>query len=155
MQVEVGKPLESQGQAHIMTADPANITNSRLDLFGNLSLPLGLGPPSPDSFQSNLGPISAMIHEDSGWEQISNTTPHYLGGSRKRFRKELENFGRNIRQCLLCGLFKRQGNNEGLTEDVGHNRIGQFSDSIPSSNPCTPYPRNPIGRWEASSHQLP
>lgn len=85
MQTEVGKPLESQGQAHITTADPANITNSGLGSLGNLNLPLGLGLPSPNSFHSDLEPISTMIHEDSGWEQISDTTPHYLGGSRERF----------------------------------------------------------------------
>ena len=72
-------PHQNQAQAQSYNLDRARDNTMQTEV----GKPLGL--PSPNSFHSDLEPISTMIHEDSGWEQISDTTPHYLGGSRKRF----------------------------------------------------------------------
>lgn len=76
--------------------------------FSNSKLgSLRLGPTSSNSIQSDPGPLSCLQCNDC-WPTTATSE-----GSKKRLRKDFGRFGRNLRQCLLCGFFSKV--------DIGHN----------------------------------
>ena len=50
--------------------------------------------------------------------------------SRKRIRKEIGKFGRNIKQKLLCGFFEREGNHFQDIFDVSEHRTSSDGERV-------------------------
>ena len=76
-----------------------------LDPFELLTLELG-----PSLFDINLPPsiLTSNFWCNEGGDTLAGDTSRL--SSRKRIKKEIGKFGRNIKQKLLCGFFERKGN---------------------------------------------
>lgn len=84
--------------AHTVSLDSGPNIVISLDPVG-----FGLGPPSPISASSDLGPLSSL-HCDE-WLEGNYVT------SKKRIWSKVGSLGRNIHQKLLYGFFSKKGNN--------------------------------------------
>ena len=125
------------------------------------SIPYASGPQAhanPNSLDSPLpqtqhSPLSLV--NPSPLLSLPDIPHNTTTTTRKRLRKEFRRLGRNIRQRLFCGLFRREltGKQKGLDAES----IMGFDEISESTNAATT-PQDPTqedGFWEADPNQLP
>lgn len=109
-------------------SQPTNLNPNMKDLSPFELLTLGLGPPSSvTAAPSPTLNIALSCSED--FDPVDEEVVRE--SSRKRIKKEIENFGRNIKQRLLCAMFDKEAS------------TFSFNDQFDA------------GLWEAGQQQLP